>query len=438
MAGFQHDLPIVVYACVEELYRTGASTQEKVICALLFIQTFFAGMTVPGLFRTPPDRKRHNELIDLFDTGPSFGRNLSLATESTPDICALLRSYIDRLPSPIWHESLFDAMWILCVLPSKQCESLLVQESEHEVNVNARERKKTKQTRPTSLIFFKKTVPDAKPTGDMHRTRSSSLNTNFSSSTLGPTASPEDGLSRERLQLAVSRILFRLLPRTNLALLAYLCAFFTQLPLSPQNQLGIEDVARLFAAPLFLGKPHSGVGEVRHGTATGATWAVRKEEACTMMVWILRRWAHISDGLFELDRSNDADGCGSVVEDTVAQDDCASATSSDSESVYSLLSMYAWPEADIRAHDETDTLLDAHDLNSNGQSISASVLTADMRPPPAQKSALVQQMESASSCMHPDVDFLTWKRVVEKDIDELRNALVDVRARLDQKTSPAT
>jgi hypothetical protein len=37
MAGYQHDLPIVVFACVEELYRTGQ--QEKVYPRMISLFT---------------------------------------------------------------------------------------------------------------------------------------------------------------------------------------------------------------------------------------------------------------------------------------------------------------------------------------------------------------------------------------------------------------
>lgn len=97
-------------------------------CVLILTEIDCKGMTTPGLFRSPPDRIRHKELIDIFDHGPSFGRRLSLVKESTADICALLRSYIDRVPYPLWHESMFDAFWTLCVEPSISREKLGVEE----------------------------------------------------------------------------------------------------------------------------------------------------------------------------------------------------------------------------------------------------------------------------------------------------------------------
>ncbi|KAH8110368.1 Rho GTPase activation protein [Phellopilus nigrolimitatus] len=411
MAGYQHDLPIVVYACVEELYRTG--------------------MTVPGLFRSPPCRSRHSELIDLFDRGPTFGRSLTLAKETTADIGALLRSYIDRMPRAVWHEALFDAMWKLCVNPSMLREMQFEEETERD-ETNARTsaanqrsgKGKSRDSRPASFAMPKRKDSFG---ADLHTTArvrpvslsaADSLSGSLSSSALSAGLTDAD-IMLERPQLEVARVLFRLLPRAQLALLAYLCAFFTQLPLSPQNQLGIEDIAGLFAAPLFLGKPHTGGVPV-----TGATWQARKEDARTMMAWILRRWTHISEGLFDVsnDIDDDEDMKGEI------EDNAASASSSDSESVYSQLSMCAWPAAGSSSHDQLDP--SGFDLSTSPTfsttSLSASVLTADLRP---------TLRERGKDGVHEDSeqigDILKWKSVVEKDIDELRRELVDVKARLD-------
>ncbi|KAI5120816.1 hypothetical protein M0805_003212 [Coniferiporia weirii] len=424
MAGFQHDLPIVVYACVEELYRTG--------------------MTVPGLFRTAPDRIRHSELIDLFDRGPSFGRNLTLAKESTADICALLRSYIDRLPRAIWHESLFNAMWTLCVLPSRQREKRLVEESEREEYPTAGpSTPRRKNARPSSLIIPKQTAFNTDPDAHKDRARSVSLNSSFTSSQLAPAVTLPDGwLSQERHQLAASRALFRLLPRAQLALLAYLCAFFTQLPLSPQNQLSIEDVARLFAAPLFLGKPHTGAGGVGPVPATGAAWSERKEEARAMMIWILRRWTYISDRLFDAGVADDLDEDRPVEVAGGMRDEAASASSSDTESVYSQLSAYAWPAAVTHPCDVLIDPLspvgptDAINPGFEDSPPSVSLPAQELRPAILRKRACIEQKATKPS-VEPAVDLSAWKSLVEKDINELRRALVDVRARLDKQPSPA-
>jgi hypothetical protein len=81
----------------------------------------------------------------------------------------------------------------------------------------------------------------------------------------------------EQKQIVVAQMLFLFLPSANFSLLLYLFSFFTQIPLSSENGLQFEDIACLFAWKL-LGGPS-------------------KVVARRMLVWILRRWSMISDGL---------------------------------------------------------------------------------------------------------------------------------------------
>jgi hypothetical protein len=83
--------------------------------------------------------------------------------------------------------------------------------------------------------------------------------------------------SIDHAQITTTQTLLLRLPTPNLSLFIYLCAFFTQIPLSPENGLSFEDIARVFAFSL-LGGPS-------------------KARAQQMLVWILRRWARISEGL---------------------------------------------------------------------------------------------------------------------------------------------
>ena len=92
------------------------------------------GIYQPNLFRTLPNRPRLHGLISIFDSeeqqpgsiirsrqsSPSnlegVGAATSLHLESTPDICALLASYLSALPEPILPLNLFEAVWTLCDL----------------------------------------------------------------------------------------------------------------------------------------------------------------------------------------------------------------------------------------------------------------------------------------------------------------------------------
>ncbi|KAL5499191.1 hypothetical protein ACEPAH_1709 [Sanghuangporus vaninii] len=372
VAGYQHDLPIVVNACVEELYRTG--------------------MTESGLFRSPPDAARHKQLIELFDNGPFFGRSETLTKERTEDICALLRSYIDRLPHPLWHESLFDPMLRLCVSSTVFGDWPLSEGSENkDRNVGLGTGYKITQTRPTSL--FVHGTPSTTNVDHLHA-RSSSLGdiTAFAicrpSSALSTVAHNEINISKERPQVSLAKAFFRLLPRMHLAVLAYLCAFFSQLPLCSHNQLTIEDIARFFAVPLFLGKLSEGV------LMPSEAYTKRKQEARMIMVWILRRWSQISEGLFDAEDTDSSDG---------SEDELVSPSSSDDpESVQTIASDR------VRPANENDSGVD-----------------------PKVESPTIGPLPEGQSTVKDNADLVERKNHVEQDIAELRRTLLKVRARLE-------
>jgi len=79
-------------------------------------------------------------------------------------------------------------------------------------------------------------------------------------------------------QVAVARDLLRLLPTHSFSLIVYLCAFFTQVPLCPENGITFEDIGRIFGPPVF----------------GGPVPAARR-----MMVWFLKRWNRVSEGLLD-------------------------------------------------------------------------------------------------------------------------------------------
>jgi hypothetical protein len=97
------------------------------------------------LFQTLANRSRLLELINVFDSEqqppgsiirsrqslPSknsaksgFGANTSLHLESTPDICALLSTYLSALPEPILLPALFRPIWDWCGLDRDEMDTL--------------------------------------------------------------------------------------------------------------------------------------------------------------------------------------------------------------------------------------------------------------------------------------------------------------------------
>lgn len=85
-------------------------------------------------------------------------------------------------------------------------------------------------------------------------------------------------------QVPVAQCLFRLLPTSRLSSLYYLCAFFSQIPLCPYNGLSLEDIAALYADKIIG-------GPILNARST--------------LVWLLRLWTQISDGLLEADLGPD-------------------------------------------------------------------------------------------------------------------------------------
>ncbi|OBZ65868.1 hypothetical protein A0H81_14073 [Grifola frondosa] len=134
LGGYQHDLPLVVYACVEELSRTGIYQS--------------------GLFRDLPNRPHLFDLVHAFDRACSTPPVLSESTssplslssssstsssqrslhkETMPNICALLTTYLAALPEPLVDRHLYSALLHWCVKPT------LVREEERRAEEVAQE-----------------------------------------------------------------------------------------------------------------------------------------------------------------------------------------------------------------------------------------------------------------------------------------------------------
>ncbi|KAI0061798.1 hypothetical protein BV25DRAFT_705042 [Artomyces pyxidatus] len=233
LGGARHDLPIVVFACIEELYRTGIYQS--------------------GLFRDLPNRRRHMELIELFNTAPTFGEGVSLRAESTQDICALLSTFLKNLAEPIIDPVLFEPFWQWCVKPSVQREESRLQREESEEE-------------EARCVFYRTGRKPVRPTRRQVQARAR--------------AHAAEDESLEGTQIAIAQDLIRLLPTHNYSLLVYLCAFFTQVPLCPDNGITFEDIGRIFGYALLGGSRSAS----RH-----------------VMVWLLTRWHRISEGLLDED-----------------------------------------------------------------------------------------------------------------------------------------
>ncbi|TDL14003.1 hypothetical protein BD410DRAFT_903165 [Rickenella mellea] len=198
------------------------------------------------LLRAAPNRDRLSVLIEQFDAAPTFGSGVSLADEDTADVATLLQSYIERLPEPIFHPSLYEGFWQWCVLPTI---------SRH-------------QERSAKLGLTEA------HTGNAYNITEAS--TVFHA-----------GNQDEEAQIAAARIIIRMLPATNFALFAYLFAFFIQLPRwERDNHLDLDGIASIYGVQLFHSAAHPG----------------GKVHAKVMMAWILKRWHRISKDIFDVDQ----------------------------------------------------------------------------------------------------------------------------------------
>ncbi|KII91965.1 hypothetical protein PLICRDRAFT_173746, partial [Plicaturopsis crispa FD-325 SS-3] len=141
LGGWQHDLPVVVFACVEELYRSG--------------------IYEPGLFCKPVDRQRHRHLVQIFNnphprvasssavvnaannamSSPAdFGATYDLRAEPTPAICGLLSAYLAALPTTLFDANICRCFWEWCVKPSTEREDQTAEIEEQEEVASKRKR----------------------------------------------------------------------------------------------------------------------------------------------------------------------------------------------------------------------------------------------------------------------------------------------------------
>jgi hypothetical protein len=159
--------------------------------------------------------------------------------ETTENICALLRTFLQYLPEPILSPCLFEAMWNWCDIRQE-----------------------------VSRVGF----DGFSPQGSMSMNRA------------GSSTSAE-----ELRRIHTAQILFHLLPTPNFSLLIYLLSFFSQVVMvSEENGLAVEDVGSMFGSIFFGGNT-----EGRKDT--------KVSRGDIMLRWFLQRWKQIYHGLLPHD-----------------------------------------------------------------------------------------------------------------------------------------
>lgn len=252
------------------LYRGAVKNRYFLFFLQLTIHSTTSGIYQQGLFRTLPSRDRYIQLIDIYDSSTDYGAKFSMHKQTMPDICAVLSTFISSLPHPLLDPRLYGGFWHWCVKPSVKREEARRSQQDAE-----EDDKRTKGELPPTLPMPVKQQQQRLPQAQ------DDLN-------LGN----DDDI--ECHQILVAQLILRFLPIGHLSLLIYLCGFFTQLPLCPENGIHFEDIARIYGSKIL-----------------GGTTKVSSQK---MMVWLLSRWYKISEGLL-------TDACGMSQSSTTAQEE---------------------------------------------------------------------------------------------------------------------
>ncbi|WWC95941.1 hypothetical protein V866_002808 [Kwoniella sp. B9012] len=262
IGGQKHELPLVVFTIVEEIYRRG--------------------MSQPGIFRLAGDGIRISHLTKVFNLPPLYGDSLPINQEPIHNLTGLVKRYVRDLPEPILDESLFPAFLAFCVGADKDSETECV---------------------ATTKSDESPTTDDAPPAKDSDE----SLNS----------ISISDDILKLPLEtrITAAQILLKLLPPLQFSLFIYLLAFLGQLPLFPDNRLNVESISIIFGPAMCAarGKGISGLGPtVITNTSTKSTGKgigtfnteqvsdlVSKSQ--NVLGWLLRNWGGISEKVLEDD-----------------------------------------------------------------------------------------------------------------------------------------
>ncbi|THG94573.1 hypothetical protein EW026_g6926 [Hermanssonia centrifuga] len=263
VGGFTHIVPMVVDACVEEIYRTGVYQRD--------------------LFHTLPNRERLLQLVSTFDNGspprrPSgppdastskgtlYAIPPSMEKELTPNVCALLVTYLSALPDTIIHRSLSDALWAWCVSPS------LIRQQERSRRRGDDDASESEQE-----------------ASDEEDENAPSFNTRLRLMEL-----ERENLPPFKIQILIAQHVLLLLPPRHFSLLIHLMTFFATLQLCPENGVGLEDIGRIFGPTIVGGKVRKRNKRDDEKDIERAVKGEKDEKEKKIMVWLVSHWERIA------------------------------------------------------------------------------------------------------------------------------------------------
>ncbi|KAF9490184.1 hypothetical protein BDN71DRAFT_1511526 [Pleurotus eryngii] len=218
-----YEIPLVASMTIQELQERGVNS------------------ALPFLHPKPASRARILHLCQLFDSSPYYPPSAPPFSESTTELCALLKMYILALPEPIFSEAVSEGLWRWCIRPSLEENDLRALESRK----------------------------DFRPTAEGTRTR-------------------------------IAALLFRLLPSANVGLLVHLLDFFSRFGThdvpegtkmeegTPGSQTEYTEAGRLFGEAIFGSSSGGQKSKSRQGAKIPGN-----ARAVSIMLWVLRCWSSI-------------------------------------------------------------------------------------------------------------------------------------------------
>lgn len=223
----------------------------------------------------PSFSSRVIEMMDTFSNSYNYGDETDscINTASVPDICHLLRYFLESLPAPPLEHVIFRPLTDLCVIPS---------------TLERREREKH-----------------------------------------GEVGSQEDILAGEEYRIVLAKLILRLLPKAHFGSLAYIVAFLAQLPHSSAADLTIDKLSVMFGPMVCAPRDPLAYLEAEQTFPDDEDFKMDMhvlEDASKKYItglsedtlhWLLTHWDHLAEGLFEEDHIKDITNFQEMVAHTV-------------------------------------------------------------------------------------------------------------------------
>lgn len=265
------------------------------------------------------------EMMDTFSNSYNYGDETDscINTASVPDICHLLRYFLNSLPAPPLEHVVFRPLTDLCVIPS---------------TLERREREKH-----------------------------------------GEVVSQEDLLASEEYRIVLAKLILRLLPKAHFGSLTYILAFLAQLPHCSAANLTVDKLSIMFGPIVCAPRDPLAYLEAEqtfpdnedfkmdiHVLADASTKYITGLSEDTLH-WLLTHWDHLAQGLLDGDHTRDIANFQEMVAYTVDTDHVEDGELKGSVSFINTLSSQKMePSVPYRLYeDDANNLLEESETSSN-------------------------------------------------------------------------